>query len=151
MVSARGCCRAVQLFGSLGLVPKVLVSANRCACTLSWRLDAPLRQVAAQRQRACRVGVNIFTRIPLRASTLFVGSLVFGVRKFDLVAGGRVFPPYAAYHNWGTIPGFTIVPSKTEVGCPATGVRCNRAARTCVVQGWLQRAGTPQAAQRPQR
>ena len=63
----------------------------------------------------CRVGVNMFTRIPLNAGPLFVGSLVFGVRKVDLVAGGRVFPPYAAYHNWGNIPGFTIVPSKTEV------------------------------------
>ena len=80
------------------------------------------------------MGINIFTRIPLRASALFVGSLVFGVRKFDLVEGGRVFPPYAAYHNWGNIPGFTIVPSKTEVLVPWSRLVLQQNRRDCIEQ-----------------
>ena len=62
-----------------------------------------------------RFGINLFTRIPLRAGTTFVGAMVYGVRKFDLVNGGRVYPPYAMYADWGNLPGFTMVPSLQQV------------------------------------
>lgn len=62
-----------------------------------------------------RFGINLFTRIPLSAGTTFVGAMVYGVRKYDLVNGGRIYPPYAMYADWGNLPGFTMVPSLQQV------------------------------------
>lgn len=64
----------------------------------------------------CRISVNLFSRIPLSEGVNFVGAMLFGVRKQDLVGGGRSQPPRAAYWDWSGSPGFTIVPSVTQVG-----------------------------------
>ena len=66
---------------------------------------------------ACRFSVNLFSRIPLSAGLNFVGALVFGVRKADLVGAGRAQPPRAVYYDWSGSPGFTICPSITQVRC----------------------------------
>ena len=77
-------------------------------------------------EAAARFGINLFTRIPLSAGTTFVGALVYGVRKVDLVSGGRTSPPYALYYDWGDLPGFTIVPALQQAppcSCQCTWLR----------------------------
>ncbi|KAK9813754.1 hypothetical protein WJX73_007121 [Symbiochloris irregularis] len=65
-------------------------------------------------QNAFWFSVNLFSRIPLSAGLSFVGALLFGVRKADLIGGGRSQPPRAVYYNWDGSPGFTICPSITQ-------------------------------------
>ena len=80
---------------------------------------------------ACRFGINLFTRIPLSAGTTFVGAVVYGVRKFDLVSGGRTYPPYALYYSWGDVPGFTIVPSLQQVSAASPHAQCSTQTQLC--------------------
>lgn len=59
----------------------------------------------------CRFGMNMFT---INASTL-IGANVFGVRKADLLSGNHTNPSVVTYTSWAPYPGFTIVPSATQV------------------------------------
>lgn len=94
------------------------------AFTPTFTMGTPLSAVAAppgqQADRVkgcqCRFGINLFSRIPLSEGIKFVGALVIGVRKLDLVSGGRSSPPVAVYSDWSGSPGFTIVPSFTQAG-----------------------------------
>ena len=59
----------------------------------------------------CRFGMNIFT---INAKTL-IGANVFGVSKADLLSGQYSNPSVVTYTDWAPYPGFTIVPSMTQV------------------------------------
>ncbi len=55
--------------------------------------------------------MNMFT---INATTL-IGANVFGVRKADLLSGNFTNPSVVTYTDWAPYPGFTIVPSATQV------------------------------------
>ena len=55
--------------------------------------------------------MNIFT---INATTL-IGANVFGVSKADLLSGQYSNPSVVTYTDWAPYPGFTIVPSMTQV------------------------------------
>ena len=55
--------------------------------------------------------MNMFT---INASVL-IGANVFGVRKADLLTGEFTYPSVVTYTDWFPYPGFTIVPSMTQV------------------------------------
>ena len=57
--------------------------------------------------------MNMFT---INATTL-IGANVFGVRKADLLSGNYTNPSVVTYTDWAPYPGFTIVPSATQVWC----------------------------------
>jgi hypothetical protein len=58
-----------------------------------------------------RFGMNIFT---IDGMTL-LGANVFGVSKSDLLHGNFSNPSVVTYTHWDPYPGFTIVPSATQV------------------------------------
>ena len=109
LLPASTCCSccAVACGGTRALLRQAACNTATMSCI---RPDAAQVQLAA-----CRFGINLFTRIPLSAGTVFVGALVYGVRKYDLVNGGRTYPPYALYYSWGDLPGFTVVPAVQQV------------------------------------
>ena len=72
--------------------------------------DIPL-QATFRRCRDCRFSMNMFT---IDADNL-IGANVFGVRKRDLLEGRLSYPGVVTYTNWAPYPGFTIMPSVTQV------------------------------------
>ena len=90
--------------------------------------------------------MNIFT---IDASTL-IGANVFGVSKADLLSGQYSNPSVVTYTDWAPYPGFTIVPSMTQV-CASPASQLSLVGRRIVAGSGTGDAFLPQCALSPHR
>ena len=44
-----------------------------------------------------------------------LGAMMFGVSKKDLLSGAHRYPSHVTFYDWAPFPGFTLVPSITQV------------------------------------